>query len=431
MESKSAAFLSSFEFDEDESEDDEVMSRRDDRNDLNQDLGIETNVVGRERIVEKNKKTEKNKESKDDDGLIVKQKREVVSLTPAKLLAPNGFPSLKNRFSNFKPSCVTSGLGDELSDLNRMFEMYESWAENLGVREGSQLPEFIDKLDRIKKNEVRRYIQKMRDGDSKLGESQQPPAQVSSQPIVSASNQASQFPSTTATTTISPLEPPVQLSEEAKALIQKKKEDAMKLRTERLKQTNPTIQPLPTTFTQQDESQTLSQTVVNNIGLVDTQAPTQIVEVAMSANEAIVEENSIAHVTPTNEQDTIQVLQEALRDTQAPESNNLPNNTYNSGFDNVGSTNSIPPTQHLSQDPEDAENIENSVAEHDNEQTSLSRTHGQETEKPRKALVTTLSENKTTGELHTTSTPNETDDVLSKRIRRSSIDSTTNGSRLL
>ena len=103
--------------------------------------------------------------STDLDGVTAVKKRRVInSLTPDALLKFDGLDNLKIRLEGISPKCAKSP-GYELADLDRLLQVYQSWADNLGVREGSSWPDFVEKLDRLKKNEIRKYLSRLREGD--------------------------------------------------------------------------------------------------------------------------------------------------------------------------------------------------------------------------------------------------------------------------
>ncbi|GJE87165.1 Swi3-domain-containing protein [Phanerochaete sordida] len=79
---------------------------------------------------------------KDGDGLEGNKKRKIAKLDDARLLGSNGFPALIKQAKGFKPR----GKGHEVSDLNRLLQMYQFWTHKMFPK-----ADFHDSVQRVEK----------------------------------------------------------------------------------------------------------------------------------------------------------------------------------------------------------------------------------------------------------------------------------------
>ncbi|EKM55360.1 uncharacterized protein PHACADRAFT_173471 [Phanerochaete carnosa HHB-10118-sp] len=79
---------------------------------------------------------------KQGDGLEGNKKRKIAKLDEARLLGSDGFPALINQAKGFKPR----GKGHEVSDLNRLLQMYQFWTHKMYPK-----ATFHDSVQRVEK----------------------------------------------------------------------------------------------------------------------------------------------------------------------------------------------------------------------------------------------------------------------------------------
>jgi len=259
---------------------------------------------------------------------VVKKKREVTSLTPANLLGEKGFANLQQRFTRFTPSSAGQDGGNELGDLTRMMKIYEAWAEDLQVREGADWPDFVEKLDRLKKVEIRKAIQHAREGDLKnsfmrrMQENEMVKVNVNyaettgsqtlakpAQPHASPSTQSTMPPpSSDLPAPRPPLVP--NISEDMKAFIEKKKLEALKRREERLKQNKPSSDRGEKETSSENDTQP-TQKVFSEGDSQFSEAPTQLVEAIHAPDRSQLESSQ---ETPTQLVDAFTASQIGTQD---------------------------------------------------------------------------------------------------------------------
>ncbi|KAH9255391.1 hypothetical protein BASA81_006510 [Batrachochytrium salamandrivorans] len=170
---------------------------------------------------------------KEENNIIAaKRKRTVVPLNDAFLLSPTGLEALKGSyFNSFTPSLASSSFSQmELGNLNRMFSTYERWVNNITLREGNRnlfpkeagdWPEFVDKLERIKKVQIRKRLHHMRGGVNPTQDFVARP-----KPERQAEEEEDELVVSTTPSSSS-------LSEETKLLIRQKREEALKRRQQK------------------------------------------------------------------------------------------------------------------------------------------------------------------------------------------------------
>ena len=166
-----------------------------------------------------------------DDITAVKKKRTTTGLSPALLLGKDGLDNLRGRLDRMSPASV-SHSGHELVDLDRLLQVYRSWSENLAIRESGNWADFVEKLDRLKKGDIRKYYTRLREGEvlqPTVAQQKQTGIQT---PVVAASTS---FKKLQEPTFPPPTNVPMNgISEEQKLVIEAKKQEALKKREERL-----------------------------------------------------------------------------------------------------------------------------------------------------------------------------------------------------
>ena len=156
---------------------------------------------------------------------VVKKKRILYTLNPTRLIDDNGLPALTQSW--FKDFQVRKNES-ELHCLNRILNTYEEWIGSMGVKESSSVAEFVEKLDRLKKNDIRRYMVHARINPNgrkfKSHELSSIPSQISK--VEAERSQVSQSVEFKAANNSATDD--TQIDDEVKARIQRNKEEALK-----------------------------------------------------------------------------------------------------------------------------------------------------------------------------------------------------------
>lgn len=93
--------------------------------------------------------------------LVVKKRKSLGPSLSAQSLFHGGTSCTKRAFAQFTPQSAKVD-GAEAKDLQRIMARYREWSSSLGVRESKSWAGFVDKLDRLKKTEVRRFMGSLR-----------------------------------------------------------------------------------------------------------------------------------------------------------------------------------------------------------------------------------------------------------------------------